>query len=266
VNGLIVTADDLGLSPGVTAGILEAHRAGVVRSTSLLVTFPASAEAAALARSEPGLEIGLHLDLVGGTPVSDPAAIRSLVGPDGTFHRLGELGARLVSGRIRLAEVARELRAQAERARSWGVPARAWDSHRHTHLIPPLSRVVAALAREEGVRYLRRARPPRLAASAKAQLLGAATLAAAALQRGVPGNDWFVDLTALPARPDAATVALYAAYRGLGELAGHPGHPDEALQRTGDTLVLRRHDDLAVLTDPLLRSALGDTVRWRVPS
>ncbi|TMG49447.1 MAG: ChbG/HpnK family deacetylase [Chloroflexi bacterium] len=35
---LVVTADDLGLSPGVTKGILESHRRGVVRSTSLIVT------------------------------------------------------------------------------------------------------------------------------------------------------------------------------------------------------------------------------------
>jgi len=34
-----VTADDLGLSAGVTRGILEAHRRGIVRSTSLIVTF-----------------------------------------------------------------------------------------------------------------------------------------------------------------------------------------------------------------------------------
>lgn len=266
MNGLIITADDLGLSPGVSAGILAAHRGGVVRSTSLLVTFAGSEEAAALARQERGLEVGLHLDLVGGRPAADPATVRSLVGPDGTFHRLGELGARLLCGRVRLAEVAREVRAQAARARGWGIAVRAWDSHRHTHLIPPLSRVVAALAREEGVRYLRRARPPRLGTSPKAQILGAATLAAAVLQRGVPGNDWFVDLSALAARPDPATVALYAAYRGLGELAAHPGRPDDALRQSGDTLVLRRADDLAVLTDPLLRSALGDTVRWRVPS
>ena len=49
---VVVTADDLGLSPGVTRGIFEAHRRGVVRSTSLLVTFASSAEAAALARAE----------------------------------------------------------------------------------------------------------------------------------------------------------------------------------------------------------------------
>ena len=44
---LVVTADDLGLSPSVTKGILESHRRGIVRSTSLIVTADSSAEAAA---------------------------------------------------------------------------------------------------------------------------------------------------------------------------------------------------------------------------
>jgi len=85
---VVVTADDLGLSPGVTRGIFEAHRRGVVRSTSLLVTFASSAEAAALARAEPDLEVGLHIDLVGGGPVSDPAAVPSLCDREGRFFRL----------------------------------------------------------------------------------------------------------------------------------------------------------------------------------
>ena len=55
---LVVTADDLGLSPAVTKGILESHRRGIVRSTSLIVTADSSAEAAAQARIEPDLEIG----------------------------------------------------------------------------------------------------------------------------------------------------------------------------------------------------------------
>jgi len=176
VNGVIVGADDLGLSPGVTQGILEAHRDGVVRSTSLLVTFPAGQEAANLARNEPGLEVGLHLDLVGGHPCSDPSDVPSLVDSEGRFHRLPQFTARLLSGRIRLAELATEVRAQAARAREWGIEPLAWDSHRHTHLIPQASRVIAVVARQEGVRYLRRARPPRVAATAKAQLLGAASI------------------------------------------------------------------------------------------
>ena len=244
-------------------GVLEAHRNGVVRSTSLLVTFGHGQEGAELARAEPELEIGLHIDLVGGRPVSDPAAVASLVDAEGHFHRLPDLTARLVTGRIRFAEVATEVRAQAARAREWGIEARAWDSHRHTHLLPPLARVVARLAREHGVRYLRRARPPSAAAAMKARLLGAASFVDTALLRGIPGNDWFVDLSALPRRPDAAAVALYAAYPGIGEIIAHPGYPDEILRATGDGLVLQRHDDLLVLTDDLVVSALGDTVRWR---
>jgi predicted glycoside hydrolase/deacetylase ChbG (UPF0249 family) len=244
--------------------VLEAHRNGVVRSSSLLVTFPDSEEAAALTRGERGLEIGLHIDLVGGRPVSDPATVRSLVDAEGRFHRLPDLTARLLTGRIRSTEVAAEVRAQVARARAWGIEAPAWDSHRHTHLIPPIARVVAGLAREHRVRYLRRATPPRVAAAVKAQLLGAASLIDRVLLRGIPGNDWFVDLSALPRRPDAATVALYAAYPGVGEIIAHPGYPDEALHASGDGLVLQRHDDLQVLTDDLVRSALGDLVRWRV--
>ena len=264
-SGIVVTADDLGLSPGVTQGILEAHRTGVVRSTSLLVTFAGAAEAAALARGERELEIGLHLDLVGGRPAADPARIPSLVDRAGRFHPLAQFTARLLTGRVRATEIALEVRAQADRAAEWGIDALAWDSHRHTHLMPPVSRVVAAVARERGVRWLRRARPPRATASLKAQALGVATLVSRAFDRGIPGNDWFVDLSALPARPDAAAVALYAAYPGRGEIAAHPGYADEALRDTGDTLVLRRHDDLMVLTDPLVRLAFGDTVRRRVP-
>ena len=249
----------------MTKGVLEAHRVGVVRSSSLLVTFPAAQEAANLARAEPGLEVGLHIDLVGGRPVSDPAAVASLVRADGRFHRLPEFTARLLTGRIRSSEVATEIRAQVARAQEWGIDPLAWDSHQHTHLMPPVARVVAGLAREHGVRYLRRATPPRPAAAAvKAQLLGAASLVDRLLLRGIPGNDWFVDLSALPRRPDAAAVALLAAYQGLGEIVAHPGYPDAQLRDSGDGLVLQRHDDLVVLTDSLVRSALGDTIRWRV--
>ena len=246
-------------------GVLEAHRSGVVRSSSLLVTFPDAQEAAELARAEPDLEVGLHIDLVGGRPASDASSVRSLVDPDGRFHPLPAFTARVLTGRVRYAEVAAEVRAQVARARAWGIEPLAWDSHRHTHLIPPIARVIARLAREHRVRYLRRATPPRLAAAAKAQLLGAATLVDRALMRGIPGNDWFVDLSALPRRPDAAAVALYAAYPGVGEIIAHPGYPDDVLRASGDGLVLQRHDDLQVLTDDLVLSALGDLVRWRVP-
>lgn len=60
---LVVNADDFGLSPGVNEGVIRAHRNGIVTSTSLMVRQPAAAEAAALARENPRLGVGLHVDV-----------------------------------------------------------------------------------------------------------------------------------------------------------------------------------------------------------
>lgn len=261
---LVVTADDLGLSTGVTRGILEAHRSGIVRSTSLLVTFPGGEAGAAAALAEPDLEVGVHLDLVGGWPVSDPASVPTLCDADGRFFPLPVFARRLLGGRIRASEVAAELRAQVARARSWGVPALAWDSHRHVHLMPPVARVVGALARELGAGWVRRGRAPRLTLSPK---LGALSLSSAVSElalRRTPGNTWFIDLTAARPRLDPAAVALLATRGGVGELAAHPGYADDEL-RALDGLVAERGYDLELLTDPLLLEALGhDCVVWRV--
>ena len=262
---LIVTADDLGLSPGVTKGILESHRRGIVRSSSLIVTADSSAEAAAQARLEPELEVGLHIDLVGGWPVSDPAAVRSLIDDEGRFLGLTQLTRRLFSGRVRARELAVEIRAQAALARSWGILPRAWDSHRHVHLMPPVARVVGRIAREEGVRWIRRARPPRAWTGPKQAALRVATFVSALAYRGIPGNRWYVDITSERPRLDAAGVALLATHGGVGEIGSHPGYVDDTL-RAADTLVDERVTDLAILTDPLLRTAFGtEAVRWRVP-
>ena len=66
---LIVNADDFGLTDGVTEGILEAHVAGVVTSTSLMVDYPAAQRAARLSGEHPGLSVGLHF--VDDTPALD---------------------------------------------------------------------------------------------------------------------------------------------------------------------------------------------------
>lgn len=261
---LVVTADDLGLSAGVTRGIIEAHRDGVVRSTSLLVTFPSSEAGAALALAEPDLEVGLHIDLVGGWPASDPSDVPTLCDEHGRFHPLADLTRRLFTGRVRPDEVAREVRAQVGRARAWGVPALAWDSHRHVHLMPPIARVVGVLARELDARWVRRGGTPYRTLRPKIAALHAASLVSELAYRRTPGNRWYVDLTGARPRLDPTRVALLAAYPGLGELGAHPGYADDELRRS-DSLVDDREIDLTILTDPLLREALGrDCVVWRV--
>jgi chitin disaccharide deacetylase len=63
---LIVNGDDFGASPGINRGILEAHRRGILTSTSLLVDTPWSEEAARLSQDWPRLGVGLHAHLAGG--------------------------------------------------------------------------------------------------------------------------------------------------------------------------------------------------------
>ena len=60
---LIVNADDFGRSPGINDGIISGHREGIVTSASLMVRWPAAAEAARHARENPKLGVGLHVDL-----------------------------------------------------------------------------------------------------------------------------------------------------------------------------------------------------------
>ncbi|HEU4340947.1 MAG TPA: ChbG/HpnK family deacetylase, partial [Candidatus Binatia bacterium] len=58
---LIVNADDFGQSHGINRGIITAYGDGIVTSASLMVRWPAAADAAAYARKQPGLSVGLHI-------------------------------------------------------------------------------------------------------------------------------------------------------------------------------------------------------------
>ena len=60
---LIVNADEFGRSLGVNGGVIEAHESGIVTSASLMVRWPAAAQAAADSRKQPKLSLGLHVDL-----------------------------------------------------------------------------------------------------------------------------------------------------------------------------------------------------------
>jgi predicted glycoside hydrolase/deacetylase ChbG (UPF0249 family) len=60
---LIVTGDDFGFTSGVNRAIVQAHREGILTSTSLMVDRPACEEAVTLGRACASLSVGLHLEL-----------------------------------------------------------------------------------------------------------------------------------------------------------------------------------------------------------
>lgn len=158
---LIVNADDFGLEEDINFGIIDAYRNGVVTAASLMANGAAFEHAVALSRENEGLDIGAHLTLtrgpsLTGEPVLDSVEVPSLVRGDNLFPQNPvTLSARTILGFVSLSEVERELRAQMERIRSAGVRITHVDSHQHIHMVPPVFRVVAALAREFNVGWLR---------------------------------------------------------------------------------------------------------------
>ena len=80
---LIVNADDFGLTPGVSRGILAAHRHGIVTSSTVLVTGDVEKPLLAEARDQ-GLKLGLHVNFTLGKPLTHGG---SLVGSEGRFVR-----------------------------------------------------------------------------------------------------------------------------------------------------------------------------------
>ncbi|HJY04908.1 MAG TPA: ChbG/HpnK family deacetylase, partial [Bryobacteraceae bacterium] len=63
---MIVNADDFGFTTDVNAGIVEAHRAGVLTATTLMANGGAFDDAVRLAREAPSLDVGCHLVLMQG--------------------------------------------------------------------------------------------------------------------------------------------------------------------------------------------------------
>src|SRR5262249_32315898 len=139
-RALIVVADDFGIGPAVSQGILELAARGVVTSSVLLVNSP-HAEAAVNAWRQAGcpLELGWHPCLTTDKPLLPPDHVPSLMAPDGSFWRLGRFVKRLFVSRIKSEEVQAELLAQYERfCELVGHPPTMVNMHHHVSLFQPV--------------------------------------------------------------------------------------------------------------------------------
>jgi predicted glycoside hydrolase/deacetylase ChbG (UPF0249 family) len=148
VKRLVVVADDFGLCPGVVEGIVEAHRLGIVTSTSLMVNAPAAHYAFLEARRLPSLATGLHFVLTFGRPVGPKPPLARLLDPGGRFLGISSG----IHDRARPDEVREELRAQLRLFEAGcGRPPTHIDGHHHVHLHPGIFRVVIEEAGRLGI-------------------------------------------------------------------------------------------------------------------
>jgi len=125
---LYVTADDFGDSSEVNAAVVRAYREGILRFASLMVNRPGAAQAARLARENPGLGVGLHLELCADAP--EKAGLRYF------FDARARAG---VEG---------EIRAQIEALLELGVKPTHVDGHINVHVHPVIFPALCRLARE----------------------------------------------------------------------------------------------------------------------
>lgn len=157
---LIINADDFGMTSGVNRAIIESHRAGSVTSCTLMANAAAVEEAVALAAQAPSLEVGCHVVLVDGCPVSCADQVPSLIaatkGDQACFRPgIAQLALAAVSGKIQPVEVQKETSAQIERLQSRGINLCHVDCHMHSHILPVVSKAVLGAARDHGIRAVR---------------------------------------------------------------------------------------------------------------
>lgn len=156
LKALIVNADDFGLSPEVNAGIIRAHREGILRSASLMVAEDAAEQAAALGRDNPGLDIGLHAVVCNGRPLLDRARLGAAVTASGEFIDNPVLaGMRYFFDRSLRAAMTDEMRAQIERHLKLVGYLNHIDGHLNFHVHPMLADVLVELAVEYRVPCIR---------------------------------------------------------------------------------------------------------------
>ena len=210
---LIVTADDVGLHPGMTAGAIRAHREGIVTACSIVANGAAFDDAVSRLRDVPTLDVGVHLTLVEERPLT---AIR--------FPKKYTSFVPLYLARaITIGAIERELRAQIEKVLASGLRVTHLNGHQHLHLLPRIFRVVVRLAREYSIPYVRIVdeRDASSTLGIRSLSIGALSLLGRrARTRGLT-NDNTIGVGIAGHLADV--VPLLDHVRGITELVTHPG-------------------------------------------
>ena len=156
---LIVNADDFGLSSGANRAIITAWREGILTSASLMVNGAAFAEAVALARDNPGLQVGLHLTLVQGKATAPYDGFPSITDRAGDFSNDPVLaGMRYFFLKSLRRQLKAEIEGQIVKFRETGLPLSHIDGHLNIHMHPTVFDILLPLMPKYGIGTFRLSR------------------------------------------------------------------------------------------------------------
>lgn len=256
---LRVNADDFGLTAGVTDGIIQAHKHGIVTHTSIMAVGLDFERAMALARKIPELCIGVHLCLTWGLPLMPVKKISTLIGTRGRFSTLSNTLYRTSIGRLSKQEVTQEWRSQIDRVIKFGIHPTHLDSHHNVHLLPNCLPIAVQLANEFCIPWLRRPAEGLLAGFYfKGHMLKRLALRALCFRKWpLQTSDHFRGLS-LYGRIDflmSLKKIIITLPPGLTELMVHPGIPDPLLEKE-DSYVQERYVEFEKLCDPGIKNII----------
>ncbi|MFL6194910.1 MAG: carbohydrate deacetylase [Thermoanaerobaculia bacterium] len=235
---LVVTADDVGLHPGLTLGALKAHDEGIVTACSVVANGRALDHAVERLKDRPGLDAGIHLTFVGGErPLSPPDRVKSLLGPDGAFlPGFRAFASRYFLGRIDPAELEGELRRQIEKLLAAGLTLHHANSHQHLHVLPRVFEIVLKLAEEHRIPWVRIPADPLALRRPSPRALEITVLNAIANRarqrlggRKVQATDRAVGILDAGRLTPARLFRILENVEGITELVCHPGIGDAEL-------------------------------------
>ena len=278
MRNLIVNADDLGWTDGVNRGIADAHRQGLVTSTSLLANGRAFDSALDVARGNPALGVGVHLNLSDGPPTASPENVRGLLNSENCLEDGPEtLLLRIASRSLPLEEIEREWDAQIQKVREAGLHPTHVDGHKHVQMLPGLFEIAVRLAKKHGIRAIRVSHEEsRLRAvlatdgeqktgvvlKQRVQARGLKLLAPDAREmanrQGLVTTDYFCGIAQTGVLHRTGVERLLESLPdGTTELMCHPGYFDDALHASPTRLQESRQTELQILTDPAVRKLVA---------
>jgi len=151
---LIVNADDYGYSDGISRGILDGGKEGLITATGVIANSYHCDKHLQWLKDAPYLDVGVHLTLTCGRPISGRMKHR-MARWQGRFPGKYSIASEVLTSRLPVKDILEEWRAQIERCKGAGIELLFLNTHEHLHALPPLFSAVLKLAKEYGIPHVR---------------------------------------------------------------------------------------------------------------
>lgn len=175
---VVLHADDFGMNAAVTQGIVRGFTHGLLTSTAVLANapdchaalsawrtllerdrcggLPSTALRRRLGDSRLPFDLGVHLNLTQGKPLTGGQYPAELLDRDGRFPGIFKFFRKLAGAELRYrAQIAAELQAQIEVVRDSGFAPTHLNGHQYIEILPGVAAIIPALLAKYGIPVVR---------------------------------------------------------------------------------------------------------------